>query len=128
MPLAPDRDQWIAWGMTLILESAAAAALWPLLHLRHAPRAGAVLAVVTVFAVNALTHPIFWLALCRLPHPGPPAVLLAEIAVIVVEAALYSRLLALSPPRALGLSLALNLLSWLGGTTLWQRLLLWHLI
>lgn len=123
MLLAPDRVQWLAWGMTLALESAGVAALWPLVILRHAARTGVGWAVCAVFAVNALTHPLFWLALRRLPHPGSPAVLLAELGVIVVEAALYSWLLALSPPRAAGLSLALNLLSWGGGVLLWPRLL-----
>lgn len=122
MLLTPERIQAIAWGLTLALESAGTLLLWPVvrppaLRLRRA--------VVTVLAVNAVTHPLFWLALRSLAHPGPRAVLIAEAVVGAVEAGLYVWLLRLSPGRALGLSLALNLLSWAGGVLFWQHLLAW---
>ncbi|MCC6167978.1 MAG: hypothetical protein IT329_12190 [Caldilineaceae bacterium] len=119
MLLTPERIQAIAWSLTLVLETAGAAALWPAVYTRPL-RLRRV--VWTVLAVNAVTHPLFWLALRRLAHPGPHAVLIAETIVAAVEAALYAWLLWLSPGRALGLSLTLNLLSWVGGVLFWQRL------
>lgn len=119
MPLSPDTMQAIAWGVTLGIEVVGAALLWAA-HLiqRQLPRI-----LWVVCGVNLLTHPIFWLVLRRLPHPGPNVVLAGEVAVMGVEAALYGWLLALPPARALGLSLGLNLLSWLGGILVWQRIL-----
>ena len=119
MPLSPGAMQAIAWGVTLLIETAGAAALWTARPI--SPRLPRALWVVC--GVNLLTHPLFWLALRHLPHPGPTAVLMGEAAVIGVEAALYAWLLAQPPARALGLSLGLNLLSWLGGILVWQRIL-----
>jgi hypothetical protein len=119
MSLSPDRVQWIAWGLTLVLETAGGAALWPVVGV---PPARLRRALWTVLAVNMLTHPLFWLALRRLAQPGSTAVLAAEAIVTTVEAALYAWLLPLPPVRAFGLSLVLNLLSWIGGVLLWPRL------
>lgn len=119
MPLSSGAMQAIAWGLTLLIEAAGAAVLGA----AGAVKSGVPRALWVVCGVNLLTHPLFWLALRHLPHPGPTAVLMGEAAVIGVEAALYAWLLALSPARALGLSLGLNLLSWLGGILVWQRIL-----
>jgi len=115
--LSPDRIQWFAWTVTLFLESAGAAAWWTVARVSHPSLHRA---LGSVLAVNAVTHPIFWFALRRLTHPGPTAVLLAEAIVIGVEAALYAWLWSWPPLRAVGLSAALNLFSWLGGILLWQ--------
>lgn len=123
MPLSPERIQGIAWAVTLILESAGAAAWWTAARVS---RPSLRRALGSVLAVNAVTHPIFWFALRHLAHPGPTAVLLAEAIVIGVEAALYAWLWTWHPLRAVGLSAALNLLSWLGGVLLWQRPALIH--
>jgi hypothetical protein len=119
MPLVPDRVQWIAWGLTLVLETAGVTGLWPAVRV---PPVRLRRALWTVLAVNMLTHPLFWLALRRLAHPGPTAVLAAEAIVTTVEAACYAWLLPLPPARAFGLSLVLNLLSWMAGILLWPRL------
>ncbi len=45
-------------------------------------------ALVLAVAVNACTHPVLWWVLG--PHPAPAHTLLAEVAVIVAEAALLA--------------------------------------
>jgi hypothetical protein len=111
--------QCIAWGLTLTLEAAGAAGVWLAARIAHPPLHHA---LWTVLGVNTVTHPLFWLALRRLPHPDATAVLIGEVVVTAVEAALYSWLLVLAPARAVALGLALNGLSWLGGILLWQQL------
>jgi hypothetical protein len=116
--LTPAGIQLIALAMTLVLEVGGAALYWlAARRSRLSPRR----LLLTVAAINLLTHPLLWLALNRLPSGDPRALVLAETIVAGVEALVYWRWLRLPLGRAAILSLLLNLCSWLGGMWLWQQ-------
>jgi hypothetical protein len=77
--------------------------------------------LLMVAGVNLLTHPLFWRALDRLPNGDARLLLVAEAIVVGVEGLVYWQGLCLSLGRALGLSVVLNLCSWLGGMWLWRQ-------
>jgi hypothetical protein len=109
--------QLIALSLTLALEMGGAAAIWWMQRMPARPLRRALLVVA---ATNLVTHPLFWLALRRLPWGGAAAVGVAETVVVVAEAAVYWRLLALPLHQAVVYSLVLNALSWSGGVVFWQ--------
>lgn len=86
-------------------------------------------AVVWCTLVNILAHTLFWRMLPWLavwtsswPHAG---LWLAEGVVVIVEGALYWRLLRINLPVALLLALLLNLMSWWLGSLMLSTLGVW---
>jgi hypothetical protein len=73
--------------------------------------------------VNLVTHTIFWYSLPLLPFDAASKLCGFEVAIVLVEALLYRRFCGFSGPRALLVSLGLNLLSYNAGGWIWPAVL-----
>ncbi len=107
--------QLAAWLLTLGVETAGMA----LLALPPARRR----AVLWALGVNLLTHPLFWWGHTHLlAGTGQAGLLGAEAVVVLVEGCCYQAGLRWSWPRALAVSLLLNLASYTAGLAQWALL------
>jgi hypothetical protein len=109
--------QLIALLLTIIVEGIGMAAVsWAAPGLRS--RLWRNLAATV--GINLLVHPIFWLALVTIQPAGLWTLYGLEAAVVLIEAALYVGLRGFAPRQAVGISLLLNMLSFVVGITFWM--------
>jgi len=80
-------------------------------------------ALLCSILVNLVVHSLFWYSQPAFTSYWPITLYLAELLVVLVEGAIYARVLAISRVTAWLLSTFLNLTSFLTGIWLWQQLL-----
>lgn len=111
----------VALVVTLLVEGTGMAVL---LRVWGSSRAQVQRCVFVCLGLNLLTHTIFWIAYPLVPLEATLRLWGFEILIVIVEGLIYHRVCPLSLPRAMGISLLLNLASFWLGNYLWQLVLM----